>query len=547
MADIVLATLNAKYIHPAFGLRCLMANLGPLQDRAALAEFDIHQRPIDLAEALLARQPKIIGLGLYVWNATATTELAVLLKRIRPDVTLILGGPEISHETNLQPITELADHVITGEADLKFAEVCGQVLEGKPPADKIIPAPTPDLRQVALPYHLYTDDDLACRLTYVEASRGCPFGCEFCLSSLDESVRQFPLPELFGHLDRLLARGARHLKFVDRTFNLDARFCGAVMEFLLERWRPGLFFHFEIVPDLLSEETRQILRRFPAGSLQLEAGVQTFDREVAERTGRRQSNARLEENLRFLRRETGAHIHADLVAGLPGESLDSLGAGFDRLIGLGLQEIQVGTLKRLRGAPIARHDDAWQMVYGAQPPYEILRTSRIDFATMQRVRRFARYWDLVGNSGRFLETLPQLWTTPAPLPLAQPAGTTTAAGTEPQSSPFAAFMRWSDWLYCQIGRTDQIALPRLMELLFDYLTAERGLEAEGVAESLWRDYRRGGHRNPPGFLRPHLDSSLLAGPTGSIPGPRRQARHRRGLSVQWKPPTGAGLDPPEVP
>jgi radical SAM superfamily enzyme YgiQ (UPF0313 family) len=130
MSDIVLTTLNAKYIHAAFGLRYLLANLGTLQARACIAEFDINQRPVDIAEALLARDPKIIGLGIYIWNVAPATEVVATLKRVRPDLVIVLGGPEVSFEVEEQPIVKLADYVITGEADLKFAEVCRQLLEG---------------------------------------------------------------------------------------------------------------------------------------------------------------------------------------------------------------------------------------------------------------------------------------------------------------------------------------------------------------------------------------------------------------------------------
>ena len=182
MAEIVLATLNAKYIHSAFGLRCLLANLGDLQPRAALLEFDINQRPLEIAERLLAEHPRIIGLGVYIWNVAPTTELVSALKRIRPDLTIILGGPEVSYESDTQPVVALADHVITGEADLKFGEVCRALLAGEKPADKIIPAGLPDLAALAAPYPLYNDADVAHRIIYVEASRGCPFTCEFCFS-----------------------------------------------------------------------------------------------------------------------------------------------------------------------------------------------------------------------------------------------------------------------------------------------------------------------------------------------------------------------------
>src|SRR5260221_12717318 len=219
--DIVLSTLNAKYIHASFGLRYLMANLGTLQSRAELVEFDINQRPADIAEILLASNPKIIGLGIYIWNVAPATEVVALIKRVRPEIRVVLGGPEVSYETESQAIVQLADYVITGEADLKFAEVCRQLLAGDTPASKIVPAELPDFSQLALPYDLYDERDVAHRIIYVEASRGCPFTCEFCLSSLYIPLRQAPLPRFLDHLERLLERGVKQFKFVDRTFNLN--------------------------------------------------------------------------------------------------------------------------------------------------------------------------------------------------------------------------------------------------------------------------------------------------------------------------------------
>jgi radical SAM superfamily enzyme YgiQ (UPF0313 family) len=507
MPDIVLSTLNAKYIHAAFGLRYLLANLGPLRGAAALLEFDISQRPVDVAEALLARNPKIIGLGIYIWNVAPATEVVTTLKRVRPDLTVILGGPEVSYEAESQPIVQLADYVITGEADLKFAEVCAQLLAGERPAGKIIPAGLPEFSQLALPYALYDEQDVAHRIIYVEASRGCPFSCEFCLSSLDIPVRQAPLPSLLQCLRGLLDRGVKQLKFVDRTFNLNATVSRAILEFCLERCQPGHFFHFEMVPDRLPESLREIIARFPAGALQFEVGVQTFHEATAALIHRRQHYQRLEDNIRFLRRETSVHIHADLIAGLPGESVESFAAGFDRLLALGPHEIQVGILKRLRGTPIVRHDAEWQMVYNPHPPYEILQNRLIDFATMQKLRRFARYWDLVGNSGNFIGSAPLIWSRDA--------------------SPFRAFMRWSEWLHARVGRTDSIALLRLMELLFEFLTGELELEPRNVAEALWSDYRRGGRQDKPSFLKEFLPAgnlrSAISKSRASVP--KRQRRH----------------------
>ncbi len=507
MPDIILTTLNAKFIHAAFGLRYLFANLGELQPRAVIAEFDINLRPLDIAEALLAREPEIIGFGIYIWNVTQTTEVISAIRRIRPEIKIILGGPEVSYETEGQKIVGLANHVITGEADLKFAELCRELLAADLKAlPKIIPAEPPDFSRIALPYEFYTDADIAHRIVYVEASRGCPFTCEFCLSSLDIPVRQVPLEKFFAAMQRLMERGLKQFKFVDRTFNLNSATSKALLEFFLARHQTGMFYHFEMIPDRLPAELREIIARFPAGSLQFEVGIQTFNPEVGSLISRRQNYERMADNFYFLRSETSVHIHADLIIGLPGETLESFAAGFDKLITMGPQEIQVGILKRLRGTPIIRHDAEWQMVYNEHPPYDILQNKLIDFATMQQLRRFARYWDLVGNSGNFVATAPLIWSHDA--------------------SPFINFLRFSDWLFAKIHRTDSIALARLMELLFEFLTRELNRDAKSVAETFWRDCQRTGRRDAPNFLReflPEENRSVIRDRDRSLP--KRQAKH----------------------
>lgn len=504
MADIVLATLNAKYIHCGFGLRYLLANMGVLRAHTSLLEFDINTRPADIAEKILAQSPKIVGLGVYIWNTAPTTTLVRILKTVRPGLVVIVGGPEVSHETEGQEVARRADRVICGEADLAFGELCSAILAGTPPPGKILRPPLPDLGALKLPYDLYTEADLRNRVIYVETSRGCPFSCEFCLSSLDDSVRHVPLTPLLAALEILLERGARQLKFVDRTFNVHPERSLAVLDFLLERHKPGLFFHFEIVPDHLSPGLLDVLKQFPSGALQLEAGVQTFNPAVAERISRRQSYPVVEKTMAFLRSATQAHIHADLIAGLPGESLQSFADSFDRLLGLGPHEIQVGILKRLKGTPISRHDAEWEMAYSPEPPYEILQNKLLNFAEVQRLKRFARYWDLLANSGNFVETAPLIW-------------------RHSPNGAFSQFMRFSDWLFNLCGRTDSLALIRLMEHLHLYLTDEMRMDPQSVAERLWRDYQRGGRKDKPEFLRvftlpdpaPRTDSAI----------PRRQSRH----------------------
>ncbi len=504
MAEIVLTTLNAKFIHASFGLRYLLANLGKLRERACILEFDINQRVNDIAEGILNQSPRIVGIGVYIWNAALSRELVSTLKRVRPDLLIVLGGPEVSFETEQQGITHIADYVVTGEADLKFAELCGRLLEGERPTQKVIPSAVPDLSKVLFPYEFYSSTDLAHRIVYVEASRGCPFTCEFCLSSLDIPVRAFAIDPFLNEMQRLLDRGLNHFKFVDRTFNLNLATGRSILNFFLERYREGLFLHFEMIPDRLPEGLRELIVRFPAGVLQFEVGIQTFNEEVSARIKRRQNYQSWQENFEFLRGSTGVHLHADLIVGLPGESIESFAAGFDRLIALQPQEIQVGMLKRLRGTPIARHDAEWEMVYQEEAPYEILQNKCFSYAQMQRMRRFSRYWNLIGNSGNFNATLPLIW-----------------RGAE---GHFHSFLALSDWLHETSKRTHAIARVQLFEYIFQYLTKVRKFDPQIIGESLWSDYRRGGHMDKPEFLRPFIREEQ-AQPRGRRSGLKRQARH----------------------
>jgi hypothetical protein len=262
-----------------------------------------------------------------------------------------------------------------------------------------------------------------------------------------------------------------------------------------------------MVPDRLPAALREVITRFPKGSLQFEIGIQTFDRDTSARISRRQDLVKLEDNLRFLAEKTEVHVHADLIAGLPGESWQSFAAGFDRLYRMAPHEIQVGILKRLRGAPIARHTEAFEMVYSQSAPYEVLQTSELSFADLARLKRFARAWDLVANRGNFRETCPLLCQGP---------------------SAFASFMEFTDWLYQRVGAFKGIALKRLCELALEFLAEQRGVAREIAGPLVAADYGRSGRRMP-GFLLEYVDRAG-AGQTPvpaaiSSATPKRQARH----------------------
>ncbi len=504
MSKIVLATLNARYTHSSFGLRYLLANMGSLQSETTMLEFVINDITVDVLAAILEQNPAIVGLGVYIWNVEPMTRLVADLKRVRPDILIILGGPEVSYEAQGQPIVELADYVIAGEADRAFPELCTKLLNGVPVDTKFIQAAVPTFDQLALPYDLYSDADVAHRVIYVEVSRGCPFTCEFCLSSLDIPVRLANVEQFLAAMEKLLQRGAKQFKFVDRTFNLNLRISRQILKFFLDRMTPGLFLHFEMIPDRLPEDLRALIAQFPPGTLQFEIGVQTFNDEVGLLISRKQDNEKLADNFRYLRDCTGVHIHADLIIGLPGESLESFAAGFDRLYELRPQEIQVGILKRLRGTPITRHDDTWEMKYSPHPPYEILRNRLLTFDDIHRLRRFARYWDLIGNSGNFVESLKLI--------------------IADRRSPFAQFSALCDWLHARHASRYGISLADLFTSIFSYLVEQTPTVPEQtIAETMWEDYIRGGRRDRPAFLKPYTLRSPLQKVSAELP--QRQARH----------------------
>lgn len=503
MYDIVLTTLNARYIHPSIGLRYLHANLRDLQPRGVIQEFTLSEQQLDIAEKILAHRPKIIGIGVYIWNGRECEQLVRILKALAPEVLLVLGGPEVSHFPHRLDFS-LADHVICGEGEEQFYQLCSTYLTGSTGLPRIITAPPPDPDRLVMPYALYTDADIAQRVTYVEASRGCPFSCEFCLSSIDKQVRYFDPDRFLRELTTLWERGARNFKFIDRTFNLSMQRIDPILDFFLQR-EPPLLVHFEVVPEHFPVELREKLAQFPPGTLQLEVGIQTLNADVAASIHRRLDMDKITDNLRFLEEQTNAHLHVDLIIGLPGESADSFGRNLNRLIGLTRAEIQLGVLKKLSGTTLNRHDAVHGMTYLPYPPYEILANDLIDFTAMQDLKRMARFWDLLYNSGNFHGSVRLLW---------------------PDQDAYAGFLRFSKWLYGATMSTWQIALNRLAELLFVYLTEELGLAKDQAANAIAADLLKVKDRPLPLVISSNMTfhPASLEARNAQSPG-KRQARH----------------------
>ncbi|MDR0584849.1 MAG: radical SAM protein [Treponema sp.] len=497
-SGIVLAAINAKWIHPSLALRLLKANLGPLEERCEIIEFALRQPLSEKVAPILAARPRILGISVSIWNHSATVELLKELEKVwqtraegrgcgavprRPIV--VLGGPEVSHLPSGAEIFRYANYVIHGEAEPAFRSLCGNIFaETEPPAADLPEKPLHlytkpvDPAEIKSAYYLFSDEDLRKKLTYVEASRGCPFNCEFCLSAVKplseaagfEAVREFPLEQFLDGMDDLIRRGARTFKFLDRTFNVNISRAKRIMEFFLDKiekievsqkgnssgvYIPPFTVHFEMVPSLFPPELRKTIARFPPGTLRVEIGIQTLNPEVSARIKRPSDPERDLETLRFLREKTGAIIHADLIAGLPGEDLTSFGRGFDRLWAAlspeaagpphSRSEIQLGILKLLPGAPIARHSESFGMRYSPSPPYEALETAALPARDMDRIKNFARFWELIVNRGLIKEESLLLKT---PAKKQRPA----CSGGDGEVSTFKNFMSLSDALLAHFGR-----------------------------------------------------------------------------------------------
>ena len=430
--EILLVAVNARYSHCAYAARSLQANLGGLADSATIIETDLEITPLQLASQIAEARPRIVGFSVYLWNVRLIEAVARILRAVAPHLRLVAGGPEITADYAAAP---LFDAVIVGEGETAFRTFCERWLGPEPnrPAPFAVVPPSggssaqamplrahckqddacgrvhlsspEDPAALVLPYHLYTDTDLARRTIYVESSRGCPYTCAYCTSA-NTGLRLIPLARLLPAFDTLWQRGLRRFKFLDRSFNAPAAHAAALLDFFLERATPDMSLHFEINTDHLHESVASRIASFPNNTLHLEAGVQTLNPRVSEVVGRSADTAKTLANLRFLAQGTGAVVHADLIFGLPREDEASFARGFNTLVGTcHPPEVQVNLLKALPGTRLTHAAAALGLVFNAEPPYELLRSDVMDFTVLTRLQRFARCWELVHNRGRFPNTV----------------------------------------------------------------------------------------------------------------------------------------------
>lgn len=481
LPSIVLAAINARYTHTSLGARCLLASMDvTLQSKTHLMEFNIGQTAADIVADIIAFQPGIVGMGVFIWNRNIIEAVVASLRECHSPPAIILGGPEITYDPDSR-LAQSADVVIRGEAEHHWAGTCRSLLAGRPVQHDLHATPF-DLADVPIPDRFYSSHDLQKRHIYIETSRGCPLHCAFCLSSIDKGVRYYPEHKVTEALERLLQRGGRQFRFVDRSFNLGGARSERLLDFFLERQTDDLRLHFEMTPDgLRSHGLRLRLQQFAPGILHLEAGIQSFNPTVLANVQRPTNIEAAAEGLAWLTRETGAIVHADLIAGLPGESLESFIDGFNRLYRSGPHEIQVGILKRLHGTPLAQQAKALGLRFRTSPPYDIIETPDMCPGTLLSIRRFAAHWDRVVNRQHFPKTVKRL--------------------LQEASSPWHTFDRLSQRVNARYGHYG-IGWVELARELLSALEQETKLAPDEARFLLRTDYIADGRRqNVPSFLR----------------------------------------------
>lgn len=468
-AAIVMVAVNAGYAHTSMSLRCLLANLGDLRADTVLEEFDSQLDVLQMAEVILAYEPRIVAFSVYIWNVDVMVRLIRVIRHVRPACRIVVGGPQIIAEEDPAAILPLVDVAIEGEGEGVIKGVFERLLQSED-MPHVVCAQAPDLATVALPYADYSDEDLAHRMVYVEATRGCPFRCAYCTSSRTHGIRSFPKGALLEAFEKLLDRGVHQFKFLDRSFNFGGETALSVLDFFATRQFPGLRLHFEFTPDALNSAWQTQLKRFGPGMLHIEMGIQTWNETVARGIDRPMKATRVESALRFMIEDVQADVHADLIVGLPGETEASFREGFDRLVRLAPTEIQVGVLKCLPGTSIHRFDADECVRWNPLPPYEILENRHYTFARLREMGRFAKCWDLLFNRGRFCTSAPLLW----------------ADG----GSPFVRVMDVAEVIYATYQRLHALGPKRIAEALRTVLVNRLGLSEAHVMAALESDARR---------------------------------------------------------
>lgn len=423
----LLVAMNAKYIHSNLGIYSIRAygiHHGITASDWEMAEYTINQRLEEVLADIYRRHADLVAFSCYIWNVREILELAEALHQVSPETVIWFGGPEVSyHPEELLQEHKALNGIMLGEGEETFLELYRAYDEGTPlqhvkgliyrtggiiQPDKIIPAggiiqtePRPLLDMDTLIFPYWDMQGLEHRIIYYESSRGCPFGCSYCLSSVERQVRLRSIPLVEKELQFFLAQRVAQVKFVDRTFNCEHEHAMAIWKYIHEHDNGVTNFHFELSADLLQEEEIEYMKGFRPGLVQFEIGVQSTNSDTMKAIHRPGDLKRLRNRVTEIHRAKNIHQHLDLIAGLPYEDYASFRHSYNDVHGMEPDQLQLGFLKVLKGSPIEREQEKYGIVSGKQPPYEVLQTPWLSYADVLRLKQVEEMTERYYNSLQF--------------------------------------------------------------------------------------------------------------------------------------------------
>ncbi|MCI5858167.1 MAG: B12-binding domain-containing radical SAM protein [Agathobacter sp.] len=412
---ILLTAVNAKYIHSNPAVHILKTYAAEWSDHIEVAEYTINQQTESILADIYNRKPNVIAFSCYIWNWNTIERLIGELPKILPQIQIWLGGPEVTYDATKR-LEELpaVTGVFVGEGEESFRDVATYYCSKTGSLEQI---PGLCLQQYGytgnrqpmemdrVPFFYNDLTDFENKIMYYESSRGCPFSCSYCLSSVDKKVRLRSLSLVLPELQFFLDKKVPQVKFVDRTFNCNHAHAIGIWKYLLEHDNGVTNFHFEISADLLNEEELDILSRMRPGLVQLEIGVQSTNPKTIQKIHRTMDLDKLKQIVARIHEMRNIHQHIDLIAGLPYEDYASFADSFNEVYAMQPDQLQMGFLKVLKGAYMAAHTADYGLVFGSYPPYEVLATNWLGYAEVLKLKKVEEMVELYYNSNQFVHTL----------------------------------------------------------------------------------------------------------------------------------------------
>ncbi|MDD3654023.1 MAG: DUF4080 domain-containing protein [Desulfotomaculaceae bacterium] len=482
---VAICVLNSKYIHSSLSPWCLLAGIEAYCEKGIIAEViegTINENPDNILQRILAKSPQVIGFSCYIWNIDATKILIRLVKGAMPNAVIVLGGPEVSYNAaDILKEEPLVQCVVSGEGEAPFALLLNCLYHGEHThniagisyrvgGQLMLSRPNTTFNDPPSPYTEKYFNALKGRIAYLETSRGCPYSCAFCLSGFGK-VRYFNLERAKKELLMLANSGAQTVKLVDRTFNANRARAVELFNFIIKNYGAGIpegvCFHFEIAGDLLDEAAISLLAAAPAGLIQMEIGLQSFNPETLAAINRKTNIEQLKNNIRKIVANGNIHVHLDLIAGLPCEDLRSFAKSFNTAYDLRPNMLQLGFLKLLHGSKMRVAREKYPCRYECRAPYEVIETPWLSTEDLLYLKHTEDALQRLYNSRRFRRTLDYLL-------------------EQLRIKPFELFGHFGEYLASK--NINRISLNDFIALVYKHFGSRSGIDRITLRDMLVCDY-----------------------------------------------------------